>query len=610
MKKTIKRMFLLFVAFACIFVVSCKKDDDGGGGGGGDVDAKTYNITYVLNGGTLSGEYATTYKTGTEVTLPEPTNTDASKTFGGWYENEALTGTVVETISSSATGDKTFYAQWILKYDPKHKLNQVGFQGKGMTIGIKVLPVSQYDPFDSGYTGTHKTIMQKHQRLVEDAYNVVIKWSAWNDSAPWGPERVKFIKQSYLDGSFADEGTYIVTLDSNWIPTLTKADALAALGTKDNGEGIFKDFGYEQNTTINEACSVQGKVYGYEIGDVRPDQFIYYNADLAAECGLEDPAEMWFKGTWTLSNYESWVQKAQTALAGKEGTFYAVDFGAAEYTIAMTGSLGAQMVKQDPAAVLFTKTSVTRVFDEAQKLYSQNMWNKAHGTNDVSTEFLQGNTILTSGSLWFLKDQTRFDPNKITFEIGCVPYPCSDGNGGVPVTTTNVEEAILSRTNEPLTTEGGAYISGVNMDASTYQCPYTSGGCFSIMNIQNGKNNITSSIAFGIIYDLQSGLGDDPKEIADGTVMTPDEGYEVYLEARFDHKIYVDTIMSVQNNTYFEMMELLSMTVGGGSHFGPDAFWPLAQKIVSNTSLNAQTTLASVLDKYKQALSDLGYIVA
>ena len=93
MKKTIKRMFLLFVAFACIFVVSCKKDDDGGGGGGGDVDAKTYNITYVLNGGTLSGEYATTYKTGTEVTLPEPTNTDASKTFGGWYENEALTGT-------------------------------------------------------------------------------------------------------------------------------------------------------------------------------------------------------------------------------------------------------------------------------------------------------------------------------------------------------------------------------------------------------------------------------------------------------------------------------------------------------------------------------------
>ena len=130
------------------------------------------------------------------------------------------------------------------------------------------------------------------------------------------------------------------------------------------------------------------------------------------------------------------------------------------------------------------------------------------------------------------------------------------------------------------------------------------------MNIQNGKNNITSPIAFGIIYDLQSGLGDDPKEIADGTVMTPDEGYEVYLEARFDHKIYVDTIMSVQNNTYFEMMELLSMTVGGGSHFGPDAFWPLAQKIVSNTSLNAQTTLASVLDKYKQALSDLGYIVA
>jgi uncharacterized repeat protein (TIGR02543 family) len=585
-----------------------------------EVAGDLLTITYVLGGGELTGDYPTTFKAGSTVVLPTPTREDYS--FAGWFTTADFSGETVTTFSGKMENQK-FYAKWISsgsvqEYQPKFALNTLDFNGKGMTVAIKVLPVSEFDPYDSGYSGKKKALIQKHQRMVEDAFNIVIKWSAWDDSAPWGPERVKFIKTSYLDGSFSDNDVYIVNIVNNWIPTLIQSDCLAVLSNTDNSEGSFsmvpnqtgEGTGYEQDLTLNDASSVKGSVYGYTSGVVRPDYFIYYNADLAAKYGLADPAEMWFMGTWTMSNFEAWVAKAQVALASEAAKCYAVDFGSAEYTIAMTAAQGGQMVKQTPANVLFTRPSVTDVFGEAQKLYAQNCWNKGHGTNDVSSEFLAGNTILTSGELWFLKDDTRFDPGKITFEIGCVPYPTADGQGGEPIITEDPEEAIMTRNNKPLTNDAGEYISGVDMSGSSFQVPYASGSCYSVMNIgNNGKNGITSDNAFEIIYDLQSGVGADPQDVAAGIEMTDDEGYEVYLAARFDHQIYVDTIMSVQQNTYFEMIELLSMTVGGGSHFGPDAFWPLAQGIVSNNSVNAATKLNEVLEKYKQALRDIGYIV-
>ena len=64
--------------------------------------------------------------------------------------------------------------------------------------------------------------------------------------------------------------------------------------------------------------------------------------------------------------------------------------------------------------------------------------------------------------------------------------------------------------------------------------------------------------------------------------------------------------MSCQGKTYFELMELLSMTVGGGSHYGPNAFWPLAGTIVKSKD-SPTTSLQEVLEKYKSAMRELGY---
>ena len=82
----------------------------------GETPAKTWNITYVTDGGTINGAYPTTYTEGTVTVLP--TNvTKSGYTFLGWFT--AYTGGVqVRQIGATETGDKVFYAHWKKNADP------------------------------------------------------------------------------------------------------------------------------------------------------------------------------------------------------------------------------------------------------------------------------------------------------------------------------------------------------------------------------------------------------------------------------------------------------------------------------------------------------------
>lgn len=76
----------------------------------GETPARTWNITYVTDGGTIGGLYPVTYTESTVTVLP--TNvTKPGYTFLGWFT--AYTGGVqVRQIEATETGDKTFYARW------------------------------------------------------------------------------------------------------------------------------------------------------------------------------------------------------------------------------------------------------------------------------------------------------------------------------------------------------------------------------------------------------------------------------------------------------------------------------------------------------------------
>ena len=82
----------------------------------GETPVKTWNITYVTDGGTINGACPTTYTEGTVTVLP--TNvTKSGYTFLGWFT--AYTGGVqVRQIGATETGDKVFYAHWKKNADP------------------------------------------------------------------------------------------------------------------------------------------------------------------------------------------------------------------------------------------------------------------------------------------------------------------------------------------------------------------------------------------------------------------------------------------------------------------------------------------------------------
>ena len=475
-----------------------------------------------------------------------------------------------------------------------------------MIYEIKVLPVTEYDPFDPGYTGSQKDIKQQQQTKVQAAYDIIVKYTAWEDSAPWGPERVKHINKKYMEG-YGD--VYVVTIASQWIPTLVKGGSIAELYNMTTETGIFTELsydekeqteeGYIQNNTINQATSVKGRVYGYSLGNARPDYFMYYNVDKVKNLNLEDPAELWMKGEWTMSKFSNWVKDAQTKLSKGE---YVLDMGFAESIIGLTASTGNQMSNVQPPRIFLTNNQVTDRISFLQEAYASGLY-YGRGVQDVSPGFQAGSTILHHGDLWFLKESTRFNPLVMTFKIGVVPYPTADGQGGTPITTKDVSKAIKLDGDKYLTDANGDYIETVDMSESTFQIPFTGTSCYAVLNIENGKNGINAKVIMNILHDLVAGLGDDPNNTVN---LTADESYRNSLELKLDREIDIEVIMSCQDNTYFELMELLSMTVGGGSHFGDGGFWPLAASIVKKTD-SPVTALSEVLPKYKQAMRDLGY---
>ena len=609
MKKSIIRtLVLLAVVFGCVLGASC--------GGGGDDTGKTteYTITFELNGGTLTSQLSK-YDGKADITLPTPKKEGFE--FAGWYEKADFSGSKVTKIVKGTTGDKKFYAKWnesAFGATAKWALNQIGFNGNGMVFGIKCLPVAEFDPLNAQYTGDSKALKQAHLAAVESAYNVDIQYIAYGDDEQWGPVRVKAINESYLDGSYLNENIYVVNISTQWIPTLNKGGSLAALYNVGTDTGYFKDAGYVQNTAINQAVTVQKNAYGYEPGAARPDYFLYYNATKAAEIGMADPAELWLTGQWNVTTFDQWVKEAQAKLGDEE---YAIDCGYAEYSIGAVAARGLQMINPTRATVNFTGSSITAVFDEMQSYYRTGLWDTKHGVQDVATNFKAGKTLLQTGSLWFLKEPTRFTPAEmdggIDFEIGVVPYPVAYEQYPTvytePYEYVNTEGNIVSVT-EPLTARDGNTLKdsmgrevyGVDYTTTTYQIPYTGGTCYSFMNYDSTPSGMNSNVAFRIMHDLESGMIEDP-ELAE---LTLDERYENYLSTKFDNAIDINVVMSVQADSlsYYELMEFASMIVGDGSHFG-SGYWAFCSQLITGSDTPA-IKLQEIKGQYEDALTQIG----
>ena len=96
------------------------------------------------NGGTINSGNVTSYKQGVGATLP--TNvTKSGYTFGGWYTNSSFSGSAVTRISTTDTGNKTYYAKW------DQSAYHIDIVNKGEYI--KMVPTSTYYSISASMTG-------------------------------------------------------------------------------------------------------------------------------------------------------------------------------------------------------------------------------------------------------------------------------------------------------------------------------------------------------------------------------------------------------------------------------------------------------------------------
>lgn len=95
---------------------------------------RTYTVTLNTNGGTINAGNVTEYTYGTGATLPTNVTKDGHE-FGGWFDNDGLTGDAVTTISTTATGNKEYWAKWTASIADR-ELDIVDWTSNSITINV------------------------------------------------------------------------------------------------------------------------------------------------------------------------------------------------------------------------------------------------------------------------------------------------------------------------------------------------------------------------------------------------------------------------------------------------------------------------------------------
>lgn len=100
------------------------------------MEPETYFISYASNSGIINESYVNQYTVVDEITLPTDVTRD-NYYFKGWYDNEELTGSPVESIPVGSIGNRQFYAKWekhLHLYSVTVKINTEIYTPEGLSV--------------------------------------------------------------------------------------------------------------------------------------------------------------------------------------------------------------------------------------------------------------------------------------------------------------------------------------------------------------------------------------------------------------------------------------------------------------------------------------------
>ena len=114
-------------------------------------EARSYTITYNLNGGYHSGN-PVSYTVETETVALK----DAKRTgydFKGWYDNAACSGYPITQIAQGSTGNKAFWAKWeVITYSIAYNLNGGSHSGNPVSYTVETATITLNPAIKIGYT--------------------------------------------------------------------------------------------------------------------------------------------------------------------------------------------------------------------------------------------------------------------------------------------------------------------------------------------------------------------------------------------------------------------------------------------------------------------------
>ncbi len=281
---------------------------------------------------------------------------------------------------------------------------------------IRIMHGAPYevDPFNPDYSGTQQLAKQQRQTEVEELYNVDIQYILYPSNAPWGPDRVDAIITASTIGNHMAEIYWSV---SDWIQRLAAAEAIVPIDKYLTTTGSNIRDGYK------EVSEYQGHVYGFESGLLTAASGLYYNADLVASLGVQNPTDLFLDGNWNWTTFEAWATTVDTALEALGGNKYALGGMFSEYAEHMVPLNGGALINKNTGRVAFNQNPALETYTFLSDLYTKGLFEPTPTYDAGSPDWLAGNVAMYPGQLWFVTADNRW--GQLPFELGFVPYPVS-----------------------------------------------------------------------------------------------------------------------------------------------------------------------------------------
>lgn len=362
--------------------------------------------------------------------------------------------------------------------------------------------VYEIDPFHEDFSGTDQLIRQELQEAVEAKYNVIIEYKNYPSTAAWGPDRVQAINQANVAGTPLSD-IYWVT--SDWLQELVNGDSIASVSKYMTGDDAI---GKNIPTAYGDIGEYQGQIYGFESYRPTVSGGLYYNADLVASLGVENPTQLYLDGNWNWSTFETWATSVQTALDAQPDDMYALGGMPSYYAEHMIPLNGGSLINKTTETVGFAKKPALDTYSYLSNLWSKGLF-EPNGSYDAgSPDWQGGKVVMHPGDLWFVKSDARW--GGLTFEIGYVPYPVADDFTG------------------------------------DYAQPITG---VALMTIASGMSPEREELVFKVWNELQIFETDEEAALS----------FEITLKTKFDDQSYVDAYMENYDKVYLDIINAIGV---------------------------------------------------